>query len=149
MGAPGAEEGCQRHLALGGLLRAGAAVLSGFYVVHRRDATYGVSSVGLRSLSFFGSNLSKRTSLKHGPAAALHLLVAVGQLGETVAHFLLCCGSGAQAFVGGHYLARSAPGGLGVVEVRTVLGRITELPAFRGHGLPLYPNIRPTMMTTY
>ena len=40
-------------------------------------------------------------------------------------------------------------GGLGVVEVRTVLGRITELPAFRRHGLPLYPNIRPTMMTTY
>jgi hypothetical protein len=59
-------------------------------------------------------------SLKHGPAAALHLLVSVGQLGETVAHFLLCCGPGAQAYVGGHFLARSAPGGLGVVEVRTV-----------------------------
>ena len=88
-------------------------------------------------------------SLKHGPAAALHLLVSVGQRGETVAHFLLCCGPGAQAYVGGHFLARSAPGGLGVVEVRTVLGSITELPAFHGHGLPLYPNIRPTMMTTY
>ena len=85
----------------------------------------------------------------HPPVAALHLLVLVGQLGETVAHFLRCCGLGAQVYVGGHFLARSAPGGLGVVEVRIVLGRITELPAFRRHGLPLYPNIRPTMMTTY
>ena len=54
-----------------------------------------------------------------------------------------CCAS----LKHGPATARSAPGSLGVVEVRTVLGRITELPAFRGHGLPLYPNIRPTMTT--
>ena len=50
-----------------------------------------------------------------------------------------CCAS----LKHGPATARSAPGSLGVVEVRTVLGRITELPAFsrtRSATLSKYPS---------
>ena len=46
-----------------------------------------------------------RSGLKHGAAAAFDFFVSLGQIGEKAAHFLLACGTGAQALVGRCFLA--------------------------------------------
>ena len=43
--------------------------------------------------------------LEHGPAALFDLRLPASQLGKEIIHFLLHCGLGAEAQVGGHLLA--------------------------------------------
>ena len=47
--------------------------------------------------------------LEHGPAALFDLCLPASQLGKEIIHFLLHCGLGAQAQVGGHLLAHPVP----------------------------------------
>ena len=67
--------------------------------------------------------------LEHGPAALFDLWLPASQLGKEIIHFLLHCGLGAQAQVGGHLLAYPVPDRLIHIEVwaapphRSAVGR--------------------------
>ena len=55
--------------------------------------------------------------LEHGPPALFDLCLPASQLGKEIIHFLLHCGLGAQAQVGGHLLAHPVPDRLIRIEV--------------------------------
>ena len=67
--------------------------------------------------------------LEHGPAALFDLCLPASQLGKEIIHFLLHCGLGAQAQVGGHLVAHPVPDRLISIEVWAVARQVHEAQA--------------------
>ena len=66
---------------------------------------------------------------EHGPAALFDLWLPASQLGKEIIHFLLHCGLGAQAQVGGHLLAHPVPDRLIRIEVWAVARQVHQTQA--------------------
>ena len=70
--------------------------------------------------------------LEHGPAALFDLWLPASQLGKEIIHFLLHCGLGAEAHVGGHLLAHPVPDRFIRIEVWAVARQVHQAQAQSG-----------------
>ena len=70
--------------------------------------------------------------LEHGPSALFDLWLPASQLGKEIIHFLLHCGLGAEAQVGGHLLAHPVPDRFIRIEVWAVARQVHQAQAQSG-----------------